>query len=82
MHQEAGEAGGLQIKSERYRITAAGWQALDVTSRACRLLRMRDNRPGAQERTPDARNMRQNGVRGLDVTCQHCGNHTEVNVDA
>jgi hypothetical protein len=29
MHQEAGEAGGLQIKSERYGITAAGWQALE-----------------------------------------------------
>jgi hypothetical protein len=27
-------------------------------------------------------NMRQNGVRGLDVTYQHCGYHTEVNVDA
>ena len=27
-------------------------------------------------------NMRRNGVRGLDVTCQHCGHHTEVNVDA
>jgi hypothetical protein len=27
-------------------------------------------------------NMRQNGVRGLDVTCLHCGYHTEVNVDA
>jgi hypothetical protein len=26
-------------------------------------------------------NMRWNGVRGLDVTCQHCGYHTEVNVD-
>ena len=27
-------------------------------------------------------NMRRNGVRGLDVTCLHCGHHTEVNVDA
>ena len=27
-------------------------------------------------------NMRQNGVRGLDVTCGACGYHTEVNVDA
>jgi hypothetical protein len=27
-------------------------------------------------------NMRQNGVRGLDVTCLHCGHHTGVNVDA
>src|SRR5258705_12097445 len=27
-------------------------------------------------------NMRQNGVRGLDVTCLHCRHHTEVNVDA
>jgi hypothetical protein len=27
-------------------------------------------------------NMRQNGVRGLDVTCSACGYHTEVNVDA
>jgi hypothetical protein len=27
-------------------------------------------------------NMRQNGVRGLDVTCRACGHHTEVNVDA
>jgi hypothetical protein len=27
-------------------------------------------------------NMRQNGVRGLDVTCLHCGYHTDVNVDA
>jgi hypothetical protein len=27
-------------------------------------------------------NMRRNGVRGLDVTRQHCGYHTEVNVDA
>jgi hypothetical protein len=27
-------------------------------------------------------NMRQNGVRGLFVTCLHCGYHTEVNVDA
>jgi hypothetical protein len=26
--------------------------------------------------------MRQNGVRGLFVTCQACGYHTEVNVDA
>ena len=26
-------------------------------------------------------NMPQNGVRGLDVTCRHCGHHTEVNVD-
>ena len=26
-------------------------------------------------------NMRQNCVRGLDVTCLHCGHHTEVNVD-
>jgi hypothetical protein len=26
-------------------------------------------------------NMRQNGVHGLDVTCLHCGHHTEVNVD-
>ena len=26
-------------------------------------------------------NMRQNGVRGLDVTCLHCGYHTAVNVD-
>jgi hypothetical protein len=25
--------------------------------------------------------MRQSGVRGLDVTCQHCGYHTVVNVD-
>ena len=27
-------------------------------------------------------NMRQNGVRGLFVTCRHCGHNTEVNVDA
>jgi hypothetical protein len=27
-------------------------------------------------------NMRQNGLRGLFVTCRHCGYHTEVNVDA
>jgi hypothetical protein len=27
-------------------------------------------------------NMRQNGVRGLFVTCSACGHHTEVNVDA
>ena len=27
-------------------------------------------------------NMRRNGVRRLDVTCLHCGHHTEVNVDA
>jgi hypothetical protein len=27
-------------------------------------------------------NMRQNGVRGLDVTCAACGYRTEVNVDA
>src|SRR5262249_50035423 len=27
-------------------------------------------------------NIRQNGVRGLFVTCQACGYHTEVNVDA
>jgi hypothetical protein len=27
-------------------------------------------------------NMRQNGVRGLFITCLHCGYHTEVNVDA
>jgi DNA-directed RNA polymerase subunit RPC12/RpoP len=27
-------------------------------------------------------NMRQNGVRGLDVTCLHCGYRIEVNVDA
>ena len=27
-------------------------------------------------------NMRQKGVRGLDVTCLHCRHHTEVNVDA
>jgi hypothetical protein len=27
-------------------------------------------------------NMRQNGVRGLFVTCCACGHHTEVNVDA
>ncbi len=26
-------------------------------------------------------NMRQNGVRGLFVTCSACGHHTEVNVD-
>jgi hypothetical protein len=26
-------------------------------------------------------NMRQNGARGLDVTCQACGYHTAVNVD-
>ncbi len=26
--------------------------------------------------------MRQNGVRGLFVTCSACGYHTEVNVDA
>jgi hypothetical protein len=26
-------------------------------------------------------NMRRNGVRGLFVTCLHCGHHTEVNVD-
>jgi hypothetical protein len=26
-------------------------------------------------------NMRQNGVRGLDVTCLHCGHQTAVNVD-
>jgi len=25
-------------------------------------------------------NMRQNGVRSLDVTCRHCGHHTVVNV--
>jgi hypothetical protein len=28
------------------------------------------------------RNMRQNGVRGLFVTCQACGCHSEINVDA
>jgi hypothetical protein len=27
-------------------------------------------------------NMRQNGVRGLCVTCKHCGYETAVNVDA
>jgi hypothetical protein len=27
-------------------------------------------------------NMRQNGVRGLFVTCSSCGYHSEVNVDA
>jgi hypothetical protein len=27
-------------------------------------------------------NICQNGVRGLFVTCLHCGHHTEVNVDA
>jgi hypothetical protein len=27
-------------------------------------------------------NMRQNGVRGLDVTCSTCGYRTEINVDA
>jgi hypothetical protein len=27
-------------------------------------------------------NMRQNGVRGLSVTCRHCDHKTEVNVDA
>jgi hypothetical protein len=27
-------------------------------------------------------NMRQNGVRGLDVTCLHCGHRTQVNMDA
>ncbi len=27
-------------------------------------------------------NMRQNGVRGLFVTCSACGYHAEVNVDA
>jgi hypothetical protein len=27
-------------------------------------------------------NMRQNGVRGLFVTCSACGHHAEVNVDA
>jgi len=27
-------------------------------------------------------NMRQNGGRGLFITCLHCGYHTEVNVDA
>ena len=27
-------------------------------------------------------NMRQNGMRGLFVTCSTCGYHTEVNVDA
>jgi hypothetical protein len=27
-------------------------------------------------------NMRQNGVRGLYVTCSACGDHTRVNVDA
>jgi hypothetical protein len=27
-------------------------------------------------------NMRQNGVRGLFVTCLRCGYHTEINVDA
>jgi len=27
-------------------------------------------------------NMRQNGVRGLYVTCQRCGHCSEVNVDA
>ena len=27
-------------------------------------------------------NMRQNGIRGLDVTCLHCGHQTAVNVDA
>ncbi len=27
-------------------------------------------------------NMRRNGVRGLDVTCLHCGYRTEVNMDA
>jgi hypothetical protein len=26
-------------------------------------------------------NMRQNGVRGLDVTCRHCDYHSEINVD-
>jgi hypothetical protein len=26
-------------------------------------------------------NMRQNGVRGLDVTCRTCGHHTDINVD-
>jgi len=26
-------------------------------------------------------NIRQNCVRGLDVTCLHCGYHTAVNVD-
>jgi hypothetical protein len=26
--------------------------------------------------------MRQNGVRGLEVTCRACGHHTEVKVDA
>ena len=25
---------------------------------------------------------RQNGARGLDVTCRHCGYHTAANVDA
>jgi hypothetical protein len=39
--------------------------------------------PGSNEpiRPMTLGNMRQNGVRGLDVTCQHCGHHTEVNVD-
>ena len=27
-------------------------------------------------------NMRQNGVRGLDATCLHCGHRTQVNMDA
>jgi hypothetical protein len=27
-------------------------------------------------------NMRQNGMRGLYVTCQHCGRGTVVNMDA
>jgi hypothetical protein len=27
-------------------------------------------------------NVRQNGVRGLCITCRACGHHTEVNVDA
>jgi hypothetical protein len=40
------------------------------------------SRPDEPIRPMTLGNMRQNGVRGLDVTCLHCGYHTAVNVDA
>ena len=36
------------------------------------------SRPDEPIRPMALGNMGQNGVRGLDVTCQHCGYHTKV----
>ena len=40
------------------------------------------SRPDEPIRPMALGNMGQNGVRGFDITCQHCAYHTKVKVDA